>query len=38
MNKDLLKKMKIEPDVYTFYNRLINEFAQKKQRIKLIYK
>ena len=37
MNKDSLKKMNIERDADTFYNKVINDFAKKKQRIELIY-
>ena len=37
MNKDLLKKMKLECGDDTFYNKVIGEFVKKK-RIELIYK
>lgn len=32
MNKDLLKKMKLEHGVDTFYTKVIKEFDKKKQR------
>ena len=38
MNKDLLEKMKVERGADTFYNKVIDEIAKKKQRIELIYK
>ena len=38
MNKDLLKKIKAEHCVDTFYNKMIDEFAKQKQRIELTYK
>ena len=38
INKDLLKRMKVEHGFDTFYNKVINEFARKKQRIELIYR
>lgn len=38
MNKDLLKKMKIERGADIFYSKVIDEFAKKKQRIELVYK
>ena len=37
MNKKFLK-MKVEHGADTFYNKVINEFAKKKQRIEFIYK
>ena len=38
MNKDLLKKMKVEYSVDTYNEKVIDEFAKMKQRIKSIYK
>ena len=36
--KDLLSKMKEELSSDRFYNKVINEFVKKKQRMELIYK
>ena len=33
MNKDLLKKMKVERAVNSFYNKEIDEFSWKERRI-----
>ena len=38
MNKDLLKKIKVEYSADTFYHKWINDFTKKKWGIKLIYK
>ena len=37
MSKDLLKKLKDERRTDTLYNKLIDEWAEMKWRIKLIY-
>ena len=37
-NKDPLKKMKVKCGVDNIYNKVIDEFTQKKRRIELIYK
>ena len=38
MNKDLLKKIKIERSAYSFYHKVIDVFVKKKWRIELINK
>lgn len=38
MNNNILKKMKVGHGDDTFYRKVINEFAEKKQRIQVIYK
>ena len=38
MNRNLLKKMKVGYGADTFYKKMINGFAKKKQKSELIYK